>query len=101
MASDTSSDNTTTQMTAENLSIEGANGIKYVYRRFGIRSSSFPPLVLLQHFRGNLDNWDPLLVDTLAKHREIILMDNTGVGLSSGVTPSEYYNDGSRRDCVH
>ncbi|HEV2258018.1 MAG TPA: hypothetical protein VGS06_33200 [Streptosporangiaceae bacterium] len=24
------------------------------------------PLVLLQHFRGNLDNWDPLLVDTLA-----------------------------------
>ena len=24
------------------------------------------PLVLLQHFRGNLDNWDPALIDALA-----------------------------------
>ena len=25
------------------------------------------PLVLLQHFRGNLDNWDPALIDALAR----------------------------------
>jgi pimeloyl-ACP methyl ester carboxylesterase len=42
---------------------------------------------LLQHFRGNLDNWDPALVDELAKHREVILFDNAGVGGSTGTTP--------------
>ena len=44
-------------------------------------------MLFLQHFRGNVDNWDPLLVDTIAGHREVILLDNTGVGLSSGVVP--------------
>jgi hypothetical protein len=27
------------------------------------------PLVLFQHFRGNLDNWDPALIDALAAGR--------------------------------
>ena len=36
---------------------------------------------------GNFDNWDPLLVDTIAAHREVILLDNTGVGFSSGTVP--------------
>jgi pimeloyl-ACP methyl ester carboxylesterase len=75
------------QMTAENLIIEAGNGVKYAYRRFGFSSSGYPPLVLLQHFRGNMENWDPLLVDTLSQHREVILLDNTGIGLSSGTTP--------------
>jgi hypothetical protein len=34
-----------------------------------------------------MGDWDPLLVDTLAKGREVILFDNTGVGLSSGSVP--------------
>jgi pimeloyl-ACP methyl ester carboxylesterase len=76
-----------TQMTAENRFVDAANGIRFAYRRFGVTSSASPPLVLLQHFRGNMDNWDPLLVDTLARHREVILLDNAGVGLSSGTTP--------------
>ena len=33
---------------------------EYAYRELG---ESDVPLVLLQHFRGNLDNWDPGLVD--------------------------------------
>jgi pimeloyl-ACP methyl ester carboxylesterase len=45
---------------------------------------AIPPLVLLQHFRGNLDNWDPLLLDALAATREVIPVENAGVGLSSG-----------------
>ena len=45
------------------------------------------PLVQLQHFRGNLDNWDPALVDALASARRVVTFDNTGVGGSSGVTP--------------
>jgi hypothetical protein len=36
------------------------NAIEYAYRDTG---DSAVPLVLLQHFRGNLDNWDPALVD--------------------------------------
>jgi pimeloyl-ACP methyl ester carboxylesterase len=74
------------QATTPNKSIEAANGVQYAYRRYGAPNGR-APLVLLQHFRGNLDNWDPLLVDTLAKGREIVLLDNTGVGLSSGSVP--------------
>ena len=44
-------------------------------------------MVFLQHFRGNLDNWDPALVDDIAAEREVILVDNSGVGLSTGATP--------------
>ena len=73
--------------TAENLTVEAENGITYAYRRFGDGTTGAPPLLFLQHFRGNLDNWDPLLVDTIAARREVILLDNTGVGLSSGLVP--------------
>jgi pimeloyl-ACP methyl ester carboxylesterase len=45
-------------------------------------------LVLLQHFRGNLDNWDPALIDALASARRVITFDNAGVGGSTGATPS-------------
>jgi pimeloyl-ACP methyl ester carboxylesterase len=75
------------QLTAPNITVEAANGITYAYRRFGTSEDRWPPLLFLQHFRGNLDNWDPLLIDTIAAHREVILLDNTGVGLSSGKVP--------------
>jgi pimeloyl-ACP methyl ester carboxylesterase len=45
------------------------------------------PLVLLQHFRGNLDNWDPALIDALATARRVVTFDNAGVGGSTGTTP--------------
>ena len=51
---------------AENLFAEAA-GVRYAYRRFGRRAGA--PLVLLQHFRGNLDSWDPALTDALAAQR--------------------------------
>ena len=46
------------------------------------------PLVLLQHFRGNLDNWDPALVDALATGRRVITFDNVGVSATTGETPN-------------
>jgi pimeloyl-ACP methyl ester carboxylesterase len=61
------------------------NGIEYTYRALG---ASDVPLVALQHFRGNLDNWDPALIDALAANRRVITFDNTGVGASTGRTPS-------------
>lgn len=70
-----------THNTAETR-IAQAVGIEFAYRRFG-RASELP-LVMLQHYRGNLDNWDPALTDALAAQREVILVDYAGVGSSSG-----------------
>src|SRR3982074_3555566 len=74
------------QLTAENLSVEVGED-SFVYRRFGNEQTAAPALVMLQHFRGNLDNWDPALVDRLAQDREVILLDNRGVGGSTGAVP--------------
>jgi pimeloyl-ACP methyl ester carboxylesterase len=70
-----------------NETVGAANGIDYAYRDTGGRSEGVLPLVLLQHFRGNLDNWDPALIDALAATRRIITFDNSGVGGSTGITP--------------
>src|SRR2546425_11264190 len=61
------------------------NGIEYAYRDVG---DGDVPLVLLQHFRGNLDNWDPALIDALAADRRVITFDNVGVGATTGRTPN-------------
>jgi pimeloyl-ACP methyl ester carboxylesterase len=68
-----------------NRLVSTANGADYAYRESGAGEL---PLVLLQHFRGNLDNWDPALIDTLAADRRVITFDNAGVGRSTGATPS-------------
>jgi pimeloyl-ACP methyl ester carboxylesterase len=73
------------QYTAPTLTTDAPNGTTYAYRRFG--KSGTVPVVFLQHFRGNLDNWDPALVDDIAAGREVILVDNSGVGRSTGSTP--------------
>ena len=62
-----------------------ANGTEYAYRELG---ESDVPLVLLQHFRGNLDNWDPALVDALAADRRVVAFDNVGVAATTGTTPN-------------
>ena len=76
---------TGTYSEAPNKTVHAANGIDYAYRQVG---DGALPLVLLQHFRGNLDNWDPALIDALASGRPVVTFDNTGVGASTGTTPS-------------
>jgi pimeloyl-ACP methyl ester carboxylesterase len=56
-------------------------GTKCAYRRLGL-STGVP--LLLMHFRGTIDHWDPILVHTLAEKRPVILFDNAGVGHSIG-----------------
>ena len=73
------------QYTAPNLTIGAANRTTYAYRRFGRKGTI--PIVFLQHFRGNLDSWDPALIDDIAAEREVILVDYSRVGLSTGHTP--------------
>jgi pimeloyl-ACP methyl ester carboxylesterase len=60
-------------------------GIRFAYRRLG--PSTGTPLVLLQHFSGNIDAWDPAVVNALAADRPVIAFDNAGVGRSTGQTP--------------
>ncbi|MFF7602625.1 alpha/beta fold hydrolase [Streptomyces mirabilis] len=72
-----------------NERVKAANGIDYAYRDTGpTDDGAGVPLVLLQHFRGNLDNWDPALIDALAPARRVIAFDNAGVGGSTGTTPN-------------
>ena len=59
-----------------------ADDVRFAYRRYGATSPI--PLVVLQHFRGNLDNWDPALTDALARERDVVLVDYPGTGSSSG-----------------
>jgi pimeloyl-ACP methyl ester carboxylesterase len=74
----------TSYIACENKEVGAANGITYAYRDLG---NSVVPLVLFQHFRGNLENWDPPLIDALAQNRRVLTFDNTGVGGSTGITP--------------
>jgi pimeloyl-ACP methyl ester carboxylesterase len=69
-----------------NQLISAPNGVDYAYRDSG-GGEGGAPLVLLQHFRGNLDSWDPALIDALASARRVITFDNAGVGGSTGITP--------------
>ena len=65
--------------------VTAGNAIDYAYRDVG---ASDVPLVLLQHFRGNLDNWDPDLIDGLSADRRVVTFDNVGVAATTGTTPS-------------
>jgi pimeloyl-ACP methyl ester carboxylesterase len=70
----------------DNELVSAANDVDYAYRDTG-GGAGAAPLVLFQHFRGNLDSWDPALIDALAAGRRVVTFDNAGVGGSSGTTP--------------
>jgi pimeloyl-ACP methyl ester carboxylesterase len=74
----------TTLETAPTRYVEGS-GIRFAYRQIG--PSTGTQLVLLQHFSGNIDAWDPAVVNALAADRPVIAFDNAGVGRSTGQTP--------------
>ena len=61
------------------------DGIAYAYRSTG--NPTGLPLICLQHFTGTLDNWDPTVIDGLARIRQVITIDNAGIGNSGGETP--------------
>jgi len=72
-----------TTATDENVLTAGSrsvdfDGTRLVERRFGNAESQAPPLLCLQHFRGNLDNWNRAFVDRIARKRQVMLLDNRG-----------------------
>jgi pimeloyl-ACP methyl ester carboxylesterase len=81
----TGTESPVTYADASTRRVTADNGIEYAYRDLG---ADDVPLVLLQHFRGNLDNWDPALVDALAAGRRVVAFDNVGVAATTGRTPS-------------
>lgn len=62
-----------------------AQGVTYAYRELGPKGGI--PVVFFVHLAGNLDNWDPRIIDAVARTRHVIAFDNRGVGASTGQVP--------------
>ena len=62
-----------------------AGGVSYAYRELGPKGGI--PVVFFVHLAATLDNWDPRIVDPIAKNRHVITFDNRGVGASTGRVP--------------
>lgn len=62
-----------------------AGGVTYAYRELGPKGGI--PVVFFVHLAATLDNWDPRIVDPIAKDRHVITFDNRGVGASTGEVP--------------
>jgi pimeloyl-ACP methyl ester carboxylesterase len=62
-----------------------AAGVTYAYRELGPKGGI--PVVFFVHLAATLDNWDPRIIDPIAKHRHVIAFDNRGVGASTGKVP--------------
>jgi pimeloyl-ACP methyl ester carboxylesterase len=62
------------------------DGTRFVYRELGLDTGV--PVIFVNHLAGNLDNWDPRVVDGIAAKHPVITFDNRGVGASEGKTPN-------------
>lgn len=62
-----------------------AGDVTYAYRELGPTGGI--PVVFFVHLAANLDNWDPRIIDPIAKERHVITFDNRGVGASTGKVP--------------
>jgi len=62
-----------------------ASGVTYAYRELGPKGGI--PVVFFVHLAATLDNWDPRIIDPIAKGRHVIAFDNRGVGASTGRVP--------------
>jgi pimeloyl-ACP methyl ester carboxylesterase len=62
------------------------DGTRFAYRELG--DAPGPPLVFLHHFTATIDDWDPRVLDGIAAHRTVVVVDNRGVGGTAGRTPT-------------
>src|SRR5215217_4910237 len=69
---------------APTLKIE-AGGVTYAYRELGPKGGI--PVVFFVHLAATLDNWDPRIVDPIAKNRHVITLDSA-VSVPRPVTTS-------------
>ncbi|MTI89339.1 MAG: alpha/beta hydrolase [Balneolaceae bacterium] len=71
-----------TDLSSVQYTINGAN--RFAYREIGTGS----PLLLLNRFRGTIDDWDPAFITKLAESHKVISFDNMGIGATGG-TPDQ------------
>ena len=76
-----------------------AGGVTYAYRELGPKGGI--PVVFFVHLAATLDNWDPRIIDPIAKNRHVITFDNRGVGASTGAGARQHRGDGRRRLHLH
>ena len=50
------------------------------------------PIIMVNRFRGTLDTWDPAFLDALASEFNVITIDYTGTGLSTGVCAADVFS---------
>ena len=62
-----------------------AGGVTFAYRELGPKGGV--PVIFFVHLAGTLDNWDPRIIDPIAKDHHVIAFDNQGVGASTGKVP--------------
>ena len=56
--------------------------VGFAYRRFDRRAGL--PLLFLNYFAANMDDWGPKVTNGFAAERDVIRFDNPGVGNSGG-----------------
>ena len=62
-----------------------SGGVTFAYRELGPKGGV--PIVFFLHLAGNLDNWDPRVIDPIAREHHVIAFDNRGLGATTGVAP--------------
>jgi pimeloyl-ACP methyl ester carboxylesterase len=62
-----------------------AGGVTYAYRELGPKGGI--PVIFFVHLAANLDNWDPRIIDPIARDHHVIAFDNRGVGATTGQVP--------------
>lgn len=67
--------------TAQTRTVE-VGGVSYAYRELGPNVGV--PVVFFTHLAANLDNWDPRIIDPVARRRHVITFDARGVGATTG-----------------
>lgn len=60
-----------------------SGGVNFAYREYGQQNGGIP-IIFLNHLAAVLDNWDPRIIDGIAKTHHVVVFDNRGVGASTG-----------------
>jgi pimeloyl-ACP methyl ester carboxylesterase len=62
-----------------------AGNVTFAYRELGPKNGV--PVIFFVHLAANLDNWDPRVIDPIARRHHVIAFDNSGLGASTGNVP--------------
>ena len=62
-----------------------AGDVTYAYRELGPKRGI--PVIFFVHLAATLDNWDPRIIDPIARQHHVVAFDNRGVGASTGTVP--------------